>query len=144
MSGRNVVLTRCTAWRVPTVATIRAAVERRLSPTTVPVALSTLIPESGERKKTGAGVISAPLKLKAWTIGRTTAPVVSRRVSPTTTDGEGSVSNWSERTDVELPLTSEQAAATIETMTTASTTHGRSFILKSRKSCNTRAKLHAR
>src|SRR6266704_4723322 len=61
-------------------------------------------------------MISAPLKLKAWTTGRTTAPVVSRSVSPKTTEGDGRVSNWIERTDVELPLMSVQATApTIET-----------------------------
>src|SRR2546423_14955022 len=88
---------------------MRAGVERRLSPVTIPVALSTVTPESGDRKNTGAGVISSPLKLYARTTGRTTAPVVSRRVSPTTTDGEGRVSNWIDRTDVELPLTSLHA-----------------------------------
>src|SRR3954470_3272332 len=90
---------------------MRAGVVRRLSPTTIPVALSTVTPESGERKYTGAGTISEPLKLKACTTGRTTAPVVSRSVSPTTTEGAGRVSNCSDSTDVELPLTSVQATA---------------------------------
>src|SRR6476469_7010999 len=40
-----------------------------------------------------------------------TAPVVSRRLSPTTTEGDGNVSNCSERTAVELPLMSVQATA---------------------------------
>ena len=66
-NGLSVRLTFWIAWSVPTVAMMRAGVERRLSPTTIPVALSTVTPESGERKKTGAGVISAPLKLKAPT-----------------------------------------------------------------------------
>src|SRR2546426_12755786 len=72
-------------------------------------------------------MISAPLKLKAWTTGRTTAPVVSRRVSPKTTEGDGRVSNWIDRTDVELPLKSVQATApTIETAASiAAITKGR-------------------
>src|SRR6202049_5225287 len=56
-------------------------------------------------------MISWPLKLKAWTTGLTTAPVVSRSVSPTTTDGAARLSNTMERTDVELPLTSAQPIA---------------------------------
>src|SRR5690349_6640642 len=104
VSGLRVWFTFWIACSLPTVATMRAGDERRLSPTTIPVTLSTVIPESGERKNTGVGRISAPLKLKAWTTGRITAPVVSRSVSPTTTDGDGRVSNWIDSTDVELPL----------------------------------------
>ena len=77
VSGLRVRFNRWTACRRPTVATMRAGVERRLSPTTIPVTLSTVSPESGDKKKTGAGRISSPLKLKAWTTGRITAPVVS-------------------------------------------------------------------
>src|ERR1700693_5949948 len=44
-----------------------------------------------------------------------TAPVVSRSVSPTTTEGAAKESNCIESTDVELPLTSPQANAAIET-----------------------------
>src|SRR5438128_9891553 len=87
--GLRVRFTFWIACSLPTVATMRAGDERRLSPTTIPVTLSTVITESGERKNTGVGRISAPLKLKAWTTGRITEPVGWCRVCLRSTGGGG-------------------------------------------------------
>src|SRR5437763_14369426 len=80
---------RWIAWCPATVAMILAGVDLRLSPTTIPVALSTVTRESGDMNHTGAVGTSAPWLLKAWTEGVLTTPVVSRRGAATTTPRAG-------------------------------------------------------